>query len=397
MSDEDSYEMNEDEEEYDFEYSDDSGSNSSNSSVENSYYNAKGLKDDSLPSACTAFLKVVIDEESGEKTVWGFKCLKQLIKCHYAQGEYSKMVEIYKKLLGYISCSAVTQNISEKGINSILDRLSSSGNQTLLHDIYNETLKFFEDGETKNERLWFKCSLKLGQLLLDVDDHVRFQKVISTLLEKSADGNQGTSHMMEIYALQIQMYGKMRDTKKLKDLYSKATSVQNNVPHPRTLAIIHECGGKTYMQSNEWEKAKDAFFISFKSFDEAGDHSRLRVLRYLLMASMLHASDINPLDSPEARPYKDAAEVQVMTRLVSAFHTNRIQEFENILKRNEGGVMDDKFIKGYMDELLGSVRKQVVCSVIGGFERVSFDWLREELNGIEEEASDIYNRFKFSL
>lgn len=79
---------------YDFEYSDDSGSNSSNSSVENSYYNAKGLKDDSLPSACTAFLKVVIDEESGEKTVWGFKCLKQLIKCHYAQGEYSKMVEV---------------------------------------------------------------------------------------------------------------------------------------------------------------------------------------------------------------------------------------------------------------------------------------------------------------
>ena len=59
--------------------------------------------------------------------------------------------------------------------------------------------------------------------------------------------------------------------------------------------------------------------------------------------------------------------------------------------------MDDKFIKGYMDELLGSVRKQVVCSVIGGFERVSFDWLREELNGIEEEVSDIYNKFKFSL
>ncbi|GMH99899.1 hypothetical protein TrVE_jg6092 [Triparma verrucosa] len=386
MSDSDSYEMNEDEEEYDFEYSDDDASNTSDIDSENSYYNAKGSRDDSLSSGIAAFLAVIKTEESGEKTVWGFKSLKQLIKCYYKQEDFKEMVEIYKKLLGYISCSAVTQNISEKGINSILDRLSNEKkNQDLLHSIYNETLAFFSSGDTKNERLWFKCSLKLGQLLLDVDDNVRFQKVINTLLEKSEDGSQGTSHMMEIYALQIQMYGKTRDTKKLKDLYAKALSVQNNVPHPRTLGIIHDCGGKTYMQAQQWKEAKDAFFISFKSFDEAGDHSRLRVLRYLLLASMLHESAINPLDSPEARPYKDAAEIQVMTRLVSAFHGNRIKEFETILKRNEGGVMDDKFIRGYLEELRMSVRKKVAIKIIEGFERVSFGWLSGELCDISEE------------
>ena len=64
MSDDDSYEINEDDEEYDFEYSDDGGS-SQNSEVdaENAYYNAKGMKEDGLEEAAKAFLKVVEDEE----------------------------------------------------------------------------------------------------------------------------------------------------------------------------------------------------------------------------------------------------------------------------------------------------------------------------------------------
>ena len=71
------------------------------------------------------------------------------------------------------------------------------------------------------------------------------------------------------------------------ELYTKAVKLQNAVPHPRTLGIIQECGGKMYMAERQYELAKDAFMLSFKGFDEAGDTSRLRVLRYLLLASML--------------------------------------------------------------------------------------------------------------
>ena len=102
--------------------------------------------------------------------------------------------------------------------------------------------------------------------------------------------------------------------------------------------------------------------ISFKGFDEAGDTSRLRVLRYLLLASMLQASAINPLDSPEARPYKDAPEITVMTRLVAHFHDNEVCEFEAILSKNEGQLMDDEFIRTYMDDLLKTIRTQVGTS-----------------------------------
>ena len=64
------------------------------------------------------------------------------------------------------------------------------------------------------------------------------------------------SHLMEIYALQIQCFSKTRNNMKLKELYAKATSVQNNVPHPRTLAIIYECGGKMYMGERSFEKVR---------------------------------------------------------------------------------------------------------------------------------------------
>jgi hypothetical protein len=53
---------------------------------------------------------------------------------------------------------------------------------------------------------------------------------------------------------------------------------------------------------------------------------------------MLQSSTINPLDSPEARPYKDAPEIAVMTRLVAHFHDNEVAKFEEILNKNEGKV-----------------------------------------------------------
>jgi len=134
--------------------------------------------------------------------------------------------------------------------------------------------------------------------------------------------------MLEIYCLQIQLYSQRRDNKKLKELYNKAMAVKDNVPHPKTLALIYECGGKMHMSDREFEDANTAFFCAFKSFDEAGDMNRLRALKYTVLATMLCASEISPFDSQEARPYKDDPEIKVMTNLVAAFQNNEIKKFE---------------------------------------------------------------------
>jgi len=125
----------------------------------------------------------------------------------------------------------------------------------------------------------------------------------------------------------------LQDTKSLRACYYKAMSVKNAVPHPRTIALIQEIGGKMHASQRNFDEACQAFFQAFKSYDEAGDRSRLRCLNYLVMASMLHASSINPFDSHEARAHRDDPQIAAMTNLVQAFHNDDIKKFEQILKK----------------------------------------------------------------
>lgn len=178
------------------------------------------------------------------------------------------------------------------------------------------------------------------------------------------------------------MYSRQKDTKKLRELFRRAIEVEGGIPHPRTLALIQELGGKMHMESREFEMATKTFFQAFKSYDEAGDPSRLRCLKYLVMAGMLDRSAINPFDSQEARPYKDNPEITAMTNLVAAFHNNEIEQFESILRRNEGNIMNDEFVKSHIADLLRTIRTQVLQSVIAPYTRMSLKFLAESLNNI---------------
>ena len=137
-----------------------------------------------------------------------------------------------------------------------------------------------------------------------------------------------------------------------------------------------------HMSAREYEAAGKTFFQAFKSYDEAGDPSRLRCLKYLVLASMLHASSINPFDSQEARPYRDDPEIVAMTNLVQAFHNNEIQAFERILRQNQGRIMEDEFVREHVEDLLRTIRTQVLRRVIRPYTRISLQAIARELNDI---------------
>jgi len=137
-----------------------------------------------------------------------------------------------------------------------------------------------------------------------------------------------------------------------------------------------------HMASRQFEAAGKTFFQAFKSYDEAGDPSRLRCLKYLVMASMLHASTINPFDSQEARPYRDDPEIVAMTNLVQAFHANEIKKFDEILRTNQGNLMDDEFVREHVADLLRTIRTQVLRRIISPYTRITLDFIAQELNGI---------------
>ena len=74
---------------------------------------------------------------------------------------------------------------------------------------------------------------------------------------------------------------------------------------------------------------------AFKSYDEAGTARRVQCLKYLVLATMLMESAVDPFDAQEAAPYKQDPEVLAMTNLVAAYQDNNILAFEKILRTNK--------------------------------------------------------------
>lgn len=380
MSDNDDDFMCEDDEDYGLEYSEDSNSEP-DVDLENQYYNSKALKEDE-PNAALASFQRVLDLESGEKGEWGFKALKQMIKINFKLNNYEEMMVRYKQLLTYIK-SAVTRNHSEKSINSILDYISTSKNMELLQNFYETTLDALKDA--KNDRLWFKTNTKLGKLYFDRNDFSRLQKILKQLHQscQTDDGEddlkKGTQ-LLEIYALEIQMYTVQKNNKKLKALYEQSLHIKSAIPHPLIMGVIRECGGKMHLREGEFEKAHTDFFEAFKNYDESGSPRRTTCLKYLVLANMLMKSGINPFDSQEAKPYKNDPEILAMTNLVVSYQNNDINEFESILRMNRSNIMADPFIREHIEDLLRNIRTQVLIKLIRPYKNIAIPFVANALN-----------------
>lgn len=388
MSDDDDFMLEDEEEDYDFDYEDDE-EEEPDVDLENKYYNAKARKEDGPKEALLEFQSVVDTEE--EKGDWGFKALKQMIKISYQQNNFDDTLKYYNELLTYVK-SAVTRNYSEKSINNILDYVSSADNMSFMEKFYEITLESLV--ETKNERLWVKTNLKLAKLWLDRKEYGRLNKILKQLhaacqKDDGTDDQRKGTHLLEVLALEIQMYTETKNNKKLKELYHQCLGVKSAIPHPRIMGVIRECGGKMHMSEKQWDDAQTDFFESFKNYDEAGSPQRIQVLKYLVLANMLTESQINPFDSQETKPYKNDKEIEAMTNLVSAYQKKDINEFEHILRVNQKSIMGDSFIRTYIDDVLRNIRTQVLIKLIRPYTSIEIAFISKQLNILVDEVEEL--------
>lgn len=270
--------MSDEEDEYEYEYDDDAMSEDGSGggdqfeytdeeeehddagvALENAYYNAKGLRETDLAEAAEAFEQIIPQEreelaktndgEAKKYGPWSYKAMKQLVKLHLRAGNAEKMMEHYRRLLECISEGDVSPNAVEKGINGMLERVASlyQGSsavpvtatmdpQSLALQVYDATLAVFHPitgCDSKNERLWFKTNLKYGQLLYEMNETVKLQQVLKELKSihnktqkeltaTASEGSGSSTQSMEIYALQIQLYSRQKDNKKLRETFNKA-------------------------------------------------------------------------------------------------------------------------------------------------------------------------------
>ncbi|KAJ9076104.1 hypothetical protein DSO57_1029380 [Entomophthora muscae] len=379
MSDDDF--MMEDEGDFDFDYEEEDGEDGEQIvDLENIYYNSKASKEDEPEEAIKGFNSLVEKEE--EQGEWGFKALKQLVKIHFRRNELDKALEHYQTLLTYTR-TAVTRNYSEKSINNILDLVSSTSNPEFMEAFYDTTLKALEDA--RNERLWMRTNLKLAKMWLDRGLHFKLETLLRKLhkacqTESGTDDQSKGTHLLEVYALEIQMHTQTRNNKKLKDLYMQCMDIKSAIPHPRIMGIIRECGAKMYMSEGNWQLANTEFFESFRLYDEAGSFQRIQVLKYLVLANMLSESEIDPFDSQETKPYRNDPQITVMTNLVGAYQRKDLTEFQRVLNANRTSIMDDAFIRTYLDDVILALQSQALVKLVSSYSRVSFQFISEQLN-----------------
>ncbi|GAA6004638.1 hypothetical protein JCM11491_002176 [Sporobolomyces phaffii] len=392
MSDDDF--MMDDDEDYGFEY-EGSDNEDDGVDVENEYYQAKAKRDEP-DAALGAFQKIVSDEAArNEQGDFGFKALKQMTKLTFKHARYDDALAHYRTLLTYTK-KGVTRNVAEKAINRILDYVSAEpklGTEKM-QEFYEVTMNALE--EQKNERLSTKTNLKLAKLWLDRHEYTRLNKILRELHASCAptddgadiDSSKGTTQL-EVYALEIQMYGEMKNNKKLREIYEKSLRVRSAIPHPRIQGVIRECGGKMYMSEKDWTKAQVDFFEAFKAYDEAGSTQRTQVLKYLVLAHMLTESEIDPFDSQETKPYKNDREIAAMQALVQAYQRRDVHEAEKILRTNRETFMGDAFIREYIDDVLRSLRTQWILDIIKPYKRIEIAYLARQLSIPDDQVEEI--------
>ena len=112
------------------------------------------------------------------------------------------------------------------------------------------------------------------------------------------------------------------------------------------------------------------------------------MLKYLVLATMLSGSDINPFDSQETKPYQNDPRISTMTDLVNAYQREDIHEYEKILQNNKD-LLQDPFIAENIDEVTRDVRTKAVIKLVAPYTRFTLAFISKQLKISLSEVQEI--------
>jgi len=239
-----------------------------------------------------------VDGLPSRNVFWTFKALKQMMKIRLMYNELDEAKNSYGRILDCITNldnKGLAWNDVEKGVIGMMKRvttllhqknmtideqLSHDNHQNLAWYVYDTSLALFhpQNGLCSNKHLWLQNTLQYGQLLYENHETVKLQKVISDLNE--VQNNALTSYtsptnLIEINALQMLLYSRMKDKKKIDYFYYKAMLIKGGTPSTGTLALIQELH----------ESAHDTALFRFNStttIDAIPDEAVQIILGFLL-------------------------------------------------------------------------------------------------------------------
>uniref|UniRef100_A0AAV1TGD6 PCI domain-containing protein n=1 Tax=Peronospora matthiolae TaxID=2874970 RepID=A0AAV1TGD6_9STRA len=368
--------------------------------LENTFYEAEDFYHrGDWTQAFTYFERVIAMERETrqqKECKWSFPALEQLVKICVRRCEWDEMLRHYEQMLEHLAF--VTRNESTESISSILDVVSDAlgkerkGGAKYTSRMYELTLEKLKD--VNNDRLWFSMNTKLGKLYLDMHNFDQLQKLLQQLYAycQTSDGEQDNAKatsLLEVYALEIQLCVATKNSIRMRAVYPKTLDLDAAVADPRVIGFIREEGGKMYLEEKEWMLAYNEFFESFRNYQEAGNSRTTDCLKYVVLASMLASSNINPFDSREAKVYQDVEEVGAMLLLRSAYEANDIVQFEKVLKNPSYKLLSDPIMNQCLNPLLRNIRCQAMKTIVRPYRTIRVESLSKRMNITTEDVEDI--------
>ena len=110
---------------------------------------------------------------------------------------------------------------------------------------------------------------QLGKLCFDRADYGRLTKILKQLhlscqTEQGEDDMKKGTQLLEVYALEIQMYTEQKNNQKLKALYEQSLHIKSAIPHPLIMGVIRgqwegssEVSGRGHQRSVQWEESSE--------------------------------------------------------------------------------------------------------------------------------------------
>ncbi|PVV02714.1 hypothetical protein BB560_002824 [Smittium megazygosporum] len=339
--------------EYSFDFGSDGASEVQDESfvLENTYFTAKSEKASNPKDAIQMFETLL--ELDIEKTLWSFKALKQLSKVYLSLGDLEKSLSTLKSVLNYSSKEVKPFQIENYVLN-LVDKLENYP-KISPSAIYKFFLNFFPTSQI----FYIKLVIKHCNFLLKERDFIHAEELISNLSScfefKDLETNN-SSLMLELYGILLLIYSETGQNIKLELVYQDCLRLKSAVPNLKINGLICECGGKMYMNSENWDRAHVEFFESFKCYHDAGSNRRLDILKF--------AND---------------PKVAWVKQLVSTYLSNNYEQFCSIFKANVENGDNDHFIRKYLNQINDSMKQKTLVLYIKPYSRVSLFFLSQKL------------------
>jgi COP9 signalosome complex subunit 2 len=225
-------------------------------------------------------------------------------------------------------------------------------------------------------------------------DYSKAQSLLKAIHQscKTRDGQDDKtgkgSELIDIYALEMKIAFETKVKAKTKELYNATKDLRVDVKNPKSQAIIRECWGKMFGDDGQWPKAYAEFFVAFTTYQEAGQATPARkALSYVVIASMLAGTGLNPFDAREAAVFQKDEPMQPVINLRRAYERRDVNSFTKAL--GEFQQTADDWILSHMDSMIADFHKQYILKFVKPYRRLRVAFLANALQ-ITEDVCESY-------